>query len=75
VLDEATRATGGVNRQALSSMALAPQLASIADQLRNQYLLVYARPQSLIPPEKIEVSVKKAGLTARGTPVRAKRPI
>jgi VWFA-related protein len=73
VLDEATRATGGVNRQALSSMALAPQLASIADQLRNQYRVVYARPESLIPPEEIEVNVKKPGLTARGTPVRVRR--
>ncbi len=72
-LDEATRATGGVNEQALSSLALLPQMRSIAAQLRGQYRLVYSRPESLIPPEKIQVSVKKPGLTARGTPVRQKQ--
>ncbi len=73
VLDEATRATGGLNRQALSSMALAPELTSIAAQLRSQYRVVYARPESLIPPEKIDVSVRRPGLTARGTPVKGQR--
>jgi VWFA-related protein len=73
VLDEASRATGGVNVQALSSMALTPELTSIAVQLRNQYRVVYARPESLIPPEKIDVAVKKPGRTARGTPVKVPR--
>lgn len=72
VLDEGTRETGGVYRQVLSSMALAPELKSIADLLRNQYRVVYARPESLIPPQKISVSVKDPGMTARGTPVKAK---
>jgi VWFA-related protein len=70
VLDEATRATGGQNVQALSGMALTPEMKSIVAQLRNQYRLVYSRPESLIPPEKIAVSVKKPGLTVRGTPVK-----
>jgi Ca-activated chloride channel family protein len=70
VLDEATRATGGISDQLLSGMALTPELTSIAAQLRSQYRLVYARPGSLIPPEKIVVSAKKPGLNARGTPVR-----
>jgi len=73
VLDLATRATGGLNDQAISGMALPPELKSIATQLRNQYRLVYARPESLIPPEKVEVAVKKPGLTARGTPVTVQR--
>jgi Ca-activated chloride channel family protein len=73
VLDEATRATGGVYRQALSSMALTPELASIAAQLRSQYRLVYARPESLIPPERINVTAKRPGLTTRGTPVATHR--
>jgi VWFA-related protein len=70
VLDQATRATGGFITQALSGMALPSQLKVLATQLRSQYRVVYARPESIIPPEKIEVSAKKAGLTARGTPVK-----
>jgi VWFA-related protein len=73
VLDQGTRATGGVNEQALSGMALTPELERISAQLRNQYRLVYSRPESLIPPERIEVTVKKPALTARGTPVKAPR--
>ncbi len=73
VLDLATRATGGLNDLALSSMGLPSVLESIAAQLGNQYRLVYARPESLIPPEKIEVTARKPGLTARGTPVKVQR--
>ncbi len=73
VLDQASRATGGVNLQALSGMALTPQFQALATQLRSQYRVVYARPESLIPPEKIEVAAKKPGLVARGTPVRPQR--
>ncbi len=64
--------TGGRNDMALSGLAVSPQLKSIANELRNQYRIVYARPESLIPPQKIEVAVKPAGLTARGTPAKVK---
>ncbi len=73
VLDRGARASGGTNVQALSSLALTPELKRISAQLRSQYRLVYSRPESLIPPEKIEVATKKSTLTARGTPVRAPR--
>ncbi len=70
VLDEASRATGGRNDQALSGLSLEPLFKSIAAELRAQYRVVYARPESLIPPEKIQVSVKTPGLTVRATPVK-----
>ncbi len=73
VLDEGTHATGGTNEQALTGMALTPELKSISAQLRGQYRLVYARPESLIPPEKIDVAVKNPALRARGTPVKSTR--
>ena len=38
--------------------------------LKNQYKVTYGRPESLIPPEKTTVAAAKAGLTARGTPVK-----
>jgi len=76
VLDEGPRATGGYQAQLLSSMALAPKLKELAAQLTQQYKVTYSRPESLIPPEKITVSAAKAGLVARGTPVKddSKRP-
>jgi VWFA-related protein len=73
VLDEGSRATGGVNERALSGLALAPKLKVIVAAWRSQYLVTYFRPESLIPPERIQVSVKKGDLVAHGTPVRPGR--
>jgi hypothetical protein len=70
VLDEGTRVTGGYQEQLLTSMSLTPKLKQLATQLLQQYKVTYGRPESLIPPEKITVSAAKAGLVARGTPVK-----
>lgn len=72
VLDLGTRKTGGRRDNLLSSMALPGKLNQVADELANQYRVVYARPQALIPPENVEVGVSRPGLTARGTPVNTK---
>ncbi len=70
VLDEGPRVTGGYHEQLLTSMALAPRLKLLADQLTHEYKVTYGRPESLIPPEHITVSASKPGLIARGTPVK-----
>jgi Ca-activated chloride channel homolog len=72
-IDAGTRATGGARFPLLSSMALDGALARLADQLANQYRVTYFRPERIIPPQKIEVSVRPEGLTARGTAARAKQ--
>ena len=68
-LDAATSATGGARVLLLSSMAIDGALTRLADELANQYRITYGRPESIIPPKKIEVSVRQPDLTARGTPV------
>jgi hypothetical protein len=35
--------------------------------------VVYAQPESLIPPKKLEISVARPGLVARGAPARGQR--
>lgn len=72
VLDRGTSETGGRRDQLLTSMALDTRLKQLADQLTHMYRVVYARPQSLIPPEKITVAATKPDLTAHGTPVKEK---
>jgi VWFA-related protein len=74
VLDEGPRNSGGRTTQLLSSMALKGELDRVATELENQYQLVYARSASLIPADKIEVSVKQPGLTVRRTPASVKSP-
>lgn len=72
VLDEGPRVTGGQRITVLSSMAVDSALARLGRELSNQYKVVYGRPESLLQPEAVTVTVGKAGLTARGTPERRK---
>lgn len=72
VIDEGTRATGGRRQEVLTSMSYADALARVAEDLGNQYKVVFGRPGALVPPKTFEVDVKTPGLTARGTLVRPK---
>jgi VWFA-related protein len=70
VLDLGTRTTGGRRDNLLADMSVEPAFASLARELLNQYRIVYARPDTLVPPEKLEVTMKRPGLTVRA-PTRA----
>jgi hypothetical protein len=67
VLDEGPRTSGGSRESLLASSALPGALKRLATELRHQYRVTYARPQSLVPPERATVTASRAGLTARGT--------
>lgn len=73
VLDRGPRESGGVRFDLLTSQAYEGRLTELATILKSQYRVVYARPESLIPPEKVEVSTTKPGLEAHGTPAREAR--
>jgi len=66
VLDQGPNSTGGQRSQLLTPMALTDRLKQLADELTHQYRVTYARPQSLIPPERVTVAAARPGLTARG---------
>lgn len=66
-------ATGGRRSELMTSTGLEDELKAIASELSSQYLVGYVRPARLIPPEEIEVSVTRANLVARGTPVKLAR--
>ena len=70
VLDRGTRESGGLRDDVLTSMAFEPRLKALGQILKSQYRVTYARPQSLIPPEKFEASSAQAGLEVRGAPAR-----
>ena len=65
VLANGTESTGGRREFVLADTALTPKLEELATELKSQYLLVYARTQTLIPPTKLDVSVRRPGLTVR----------
>ena len=59
------RRTGGRREDLLTSMALTGRLHDLGAELNNQYRVVYARPATLIAPERVDVSVNRPGVTVR----------
>jgi hypothetical protein len=70
VLDRGPRESGGTRVDVLTSQAFEARLLELAAILKSQHRVVYARPQQLIPPQKIEVSAAKAGIEVSGSPAR-----
>jgi VWFA-related protein len=62
--------SGGQQITLLSPHGLDQALQRLARELSSQYKVIYGRPQSLIPPERTEVSSAKTGVTMRGAPAR-----
>lgn len=70
-LNRAPRLSGGSQRDLLTSMGATAALRELAAELRSQYLVAYASPDTIVPPQHIEVASSRADLTVRRTPVRA----
>lgn len=71
VYSEGTESSGGRYDNVLAASATGMRLKQVGDELTHQYLVTYARPQSLIPPEHIKITSKRAEVTVRGTPAKA----
>ena len=65
VIAEGPLQTGGRREQLLSVMAIPDELKEVAEELANQYVVTYGRPEKLLPPEKLEVTVKRPDVTVR----------
>lgn len=59
VIAEGTERSGGRREQLLTSRAIPERLRQLAEVLLNQYVVTYSRPETLIPPRKLEVSVSR----------------
>ena len=70
VLDMGPRDSGGVRVDVLTSLAYESRLQELAAILKSQHRVVYARPQTLIPPRRVEVDATKPGLEAHGSMAR-----
>ena len=69
VLSEGSKTTGGRRDTLRVDSALKSKLEQTANELSNQYLIGYVRPETLIPPKTTTVQVKNSALVARGNPV------
>jgi VWFA-related protein len=65
VIAEGTERTGGRRDLILTPSGIAEALPRVADELLNQYVVTYGRPETLIPPGKIQVTVSRPGVTVR----------
>lgn len=65
VLGEGPDRTGGRREQVLAESGLPGKLRQVAEGLLNQYVITYARPETLIPPQRIEVTSTRPGVTVR----------
>jgi len=65
VVADGTARTGGRRDQVLTPSALPEKLRKLADEILNQYVVTYGVPDALIPPERLEVTVKQPGVTVR----------
>ena len=70
VLDLGPKNSGGTRSDVLTSQAFEGEIQELAAILKSQHRVVYARPQALIPPEKLEISSAKAGVIASGGAAR-----
>ena len=69
-LDEGPRLSGGARASLVAASGIEPALLKFGRELQDQYKVVYSRPESLIPPQKVEVSSARAGITMHGAPAR-----
>ena len=67
-LGQLPEATGGQRYDLLLSTAVPDAMDALAEVMTSQYRVVYSRPPELIPPEAVSVRMRRADLTARGTP-------
>jgi len=59
ILQDATDRSGGENVQVLATTALAATFTQAASLLASQYDITYARPESLVPPKRVDVAVSR----------------
>lgn len=63
VIAEGTKRTGGRRDQILADSGIAEALPRVAEDLLNQYVVTYGHPDTLVPAEKLQVTVSRPGVT------------
>ena len=73
VVSRGTAETGGRFEQVLTINALEMKAQQLAMEISNQYRITYARPPRLIPPKKIDVSVRRPNLRVRSRALQTEK--
>jgi len=62
VLGRGTSVSGGRQDLVLANSAVPYSLEKLADTILNQFVVTYGRPDTLVPPKRIDVKVTKPGV-------------
>jgi VWFA-related protein len=63
VIANGTERSGGRRENVLALTGAAPHMKQLAEELAHEYVVTYSQPDTLIPPERIEVTVANPALT------------
>ncbi|MCC6164639.1 MAG: VWA domain-containing protein [Acidobacteria bacterium] len=66
VIDRGTTETGGLRELLITNLSMSDALQKVGRAATTQFLVVYGRPDRLIPPRKVEVSSARPTLKVRG---------
>jgi len=67
VLGDITADSGGMNKVILTHQSIDSAFTMLAALIKSRYLVTYGRPDSLVPPDKIEVTPKRADVRMRSS--------
>ena len=67
VLGDVTGDSGGLNKPVLSGQSIEPGFNTVAALITSRYLVTYGRPESMIPPDKIEVTARRRDVRVRAS--------
>jgi hypothetical protein len=59
VIGDQTRNSGGASRPILSRQSIVPAFTGLAATISSRYDVVYGRPESMVPPKRIEVQTRR----------------
>jgi hypothetical protein len=67
VLGDVTADSGGMNKVILTQQSIDSGFTLVATLIKSRYLVTYGRPDSLVPPDKIEVTPKRSDVRMRSS--------
>ena len=67
VLGDVTRDSGGMNKVVLSPQAIGSAFTTVTNLISSRYLVIYGRPDTLIPPDRIEVTSRRKDVRVRAS--------
>ena len=65
VLGDVTGRSGGMNKVVLTGQSIESGFAVVSNLITSRYAVTYGRPESMVPPDRIEVTSKRSDVRMR----------